>query len=145
MGKRNVKDTIKLTVIGGILFVFIMVAGTIWVGRKASSDSLDAVRKVSLLFMEEMTARREQVVASTLADYIKDLDVAIGLISKEDLASQESLQNYQTRMKQLYALRSLHLLMKTVLSTHPEEQERILTRMLLIIRPLQVLKFLYGT
>jgi len=104
MGKRNVKDTIKLTVIGGILFVFIMVAGTIWVGRKASSDSLDAVRKVSLLFMEEMTARREQVVASTLADYIKDLDVAIGLISKEDLASQESLQNYQTRMKQLYAL-----------------------------------------
>ena len=104
MGKRNVKDTIKLTVIGGILFVVIMVAGTIWAGRKASSDSLDAVRKVSLLFMEEMTARREQVVASTLADYIKDLDVAIGLISKEDLADQESLQNYQTRMKQLYAL-----------------------------------------
>ena len=104
MGKRNVKDTIKFTIIGGTLFAIIMVFGTLWAGRKASTDSLYAVRKVSLLFMEEMTARREQVVASTLSDYIKDLDVAIGLISKEDLASQESLQSYQTRMKQLYGL-----------------------------------------
>ncbi len=101
--KEN-KNTITLTIIGGILFVLIMVIGTIWTGRKASSDSLAAVRKVSLLFMEEMTSRREQVVASTLSDYIKDMDVAIGMISNEDLSSQESLQNYQTRMKQLYDL-----------------------------------------
>ena len=62
------------------------------------------MRNVTLLFMDELANRREQVVASKLNDYINDLDVAVGLLGKEDLASTASLQNYQLRMKQLYGL-----------------------------------------
>ena len=101
--KYNAKY-IRLAVIGGIVFAAIMVFGTIWVGRSASADSSDAVRRVSLLFMGEMTERREQVVASTLEEYISNLDVALGLIQPSDIESIESLQAYQTRMKQLYDL-----------------------------------------
>ena len=54
--------------------------------------------------MDELANRREQVVASKLNDYINDLDVAVGLLEKEDLASTASLQSYQLRMKQLYGL-----------------------------------------
>ena len=86
------------------IIVIILVLGTIFTGRHASGDTEKAVRNVTLLFMDELANRREQVVASKLNDYINDLDVAVGLLSKEDLASTASLQNYQLRMKQLYGL-----------------------------------------
>ena len=44
------------------------------------------------------------MVSATLDDYIRDMDASIGLIEKSDLESKESLQAYQTRMKQLYKL-----------------------------------------
>ena len=86
------------------IIVIILVLGTIFTGRHASGDTEKAVRNVTLLFMDELANRREQVVASKLNDYINDLDVAVGLLGKEDLASTASLQNYQLRMKQLYGL-----------------------------------------
>ena len=86
------------------IIVIILVLGTIFTGRHASGDTEMAVRNVTLLFMDELANRREQVVASKLNDYINDLDVAVGLLGKEDLASTASLQNYQLRMKQLYGL-----------------------------------------
>ena len=86
------------------IIVIILVLGTIFTGRHASGDTEKAVRNVTLLFMDELANRREQVVASKLNDYINDLDVAVGLLEKEDLASTASLQSYQLRMKQLYGL-----------------------------------------
>ena len=56
------------------------------------------------MYLDELAGRREQVVASTLSDYISDMDVAIGMLTAEDLASVEALQEYQLRMKQLYGL-----------------------------------------
>ena len=49
MENTHSNNPIKLTVIGGILFAAIMVIGTMWTGRSAGRDSLDAVHKVSLL------------------------------------------------------------------------------------------------
>ena len=91
------------TIVGPIIAI-ILVLGTIFTGRHASGDTEMAVRNVTLLFMDELANRREQVVASKLSSYINDLDVAVGLLGKEDLASIASLQNYQLRMKQLYGL-----------------------------------------
>ena len=47
---------------------------------------------MSLLYLNELAERREQVVAARLADYISDLDVAVGLIGKENFKSIETLQ-----------------------------------------------------
>ncbi|MBQ9504052.1 MAG: hypothetical protein IJU93_03500, partial [Lachnospiraceae bacterium] len=104
MDYGNNRGLWQAVIIGGVLFAAIMVFGTIWTGRTASRDSLEGVRKVSLLFMGEMTERREQVVSSTLDEYAKDIDVALGILTKNDLSSADNLQAYQVRMKQLYGL-----------------------------------------
>ncbi len=95
---------IQAAAIGSLIVVVILIIGTIWTGRSASHDTEKAVRNVSLLYLDELAGRREQVVSATLNDYINDLDAAIGLLEKSDLESKESLQAYQTRMKQLYDL-----------------------------------------
>ena len=93
-----------IAITGSIVVALILILGTIWTGRSASRDTEQAVRNVSLLYLDELAGRREQVVASTLSDYINDMDVALGLLTKEDLSSIDSLQAYQLRMKQLYGL-----------------------------------------
>ncbi|WP_294427870.1 response regulator [uncultured Treponema sp.] len=98
------KRNLKISLLGGIAVVIILVGGTFLTGRSSSSDTGQAVRTVSLLFMTELTSRREQVVAKTLSDYITDMDIALGLMEKDDISSVEKLQAYQARMKQLYGL-----------------------------------------
>ena len=94
----------QAAVVGCLIVAAILIIGTIWTGKSASRDAEKAVRNVSLLYLDELAGRREQVVASVLEEYINDMDVAIGLIEKNDLASIENLQTYQSRMKQLYGL-----------------------------------------
>ncbi|MBQ8007083.1 MAG: hybrid sensor histidine kinase/response regulator, partial [Lachnospiraceae bacterium] len=104
MKKSNIRSITTLAVIGGILVALVLNIGTVWTGRSASRDTEQAVRNVSLLYLDELAGRREEVVASTLSDYISDMDVALGLLTEEDLSSTENLQAYQLRMKQLYGL-----------------------------------------
>ena len=104
MSRRSNKNTMLVAIIGSIIVVLILVTGTYWTGRSARRDTETAVRNVSLFYLDELAGRREQVVESTLNDYISDMDVAIGMLEKEDLSSIESLQAYQLRMKQLYGL-----------------------------------------
>ncbi|MBR1623747.1 MAG: hybrid sensor histidine kinase/response regulator, partial [Pseudobutyrivibrio sp.] len=104
MGKKGKQNTMLVAIIGGIIVAMVLVFGTIWSGRSAGKATEAAVRNVSLLYLDELAGRREQVVASKLSDYINDLDVAIGMMTSEDLSSVESLQSYQLRMKQLYNL-----------------------------------------
>ncbi|MBQ7514905.1 MAG: response regulator [Schwartzia sp.] len=101
-GKKN--DVMRAAIIGSIILAVVLVLGTLWSGRNASRDTEKAVREVSLLYLDELAGRREQVVASTLSGYIRNLDIAIGLLEKDDLKNVASLQAYQARMKQLYGL-----------------------------------------
>jgi len=104
MKKQNNKFTMRTAIIGTLIVALILIPGTFWMGQSASKDTEAAVRNVSLLYLDELAGRREQVVASTLNDYINDMDIAIGLMEKEDLSSTEKLQTYQARMKQLYGV-----------------------------------------
>lgn len=104
MDEQKNRSVMTVAVIGGISVVVILLFGTIWMGRSASRDTETAVRNVSLLYLDELAERREQVVASTLSDYISDMDIALGLMEKDDLKNTESLHRYQTKMKQLYGL-----------------------------------------
>ncbi len=95
---------IQSGVIGSIIVAIFLVLGTFWTGQNASRDTEKAVHTVSLRYLGELSERREQVVASTLQGFVSSMDVAIGLLTKEDLQSVASLQAYQARMKQLYHL-----------------------------------------
>ncbi len=44
----------------------ILIFGTIWLGKVAGRDTEKAVRNVSLLYLDELAVRREQVVSSKL-------------------------------------------------------------------------------
>ena len=60
----------KAALIGGVIVAVILVFGTMWMGRIAKKDTEDAVRSVSLLYLDELAGRREQVVASNLKNSI---------------------------------------------------------------------------
>ena len=94
----------KEFIIGALVVVVILIAGTFWMGNSVSQDNEEAVRTVSLLYLDELAGRREQVVAGKLSDYINDMNIAMDLLEKDDLSSVEKLQAYQAKMKQLYGL-----------------------------------------
>ncbi|MBE6479472.1 MAG: hypothetical protein E7Z98_03045, partial [Olsenella sp.] len=91
--------------VGGAIVTLILVAGTIWMGRAASSDTEQAVRSVSMLYLDELAGRREQVVASNLQAQVSSTQTAVDLMEADDLVSVESLAAYQARMKQLFGLK----------------------------------------
>ncbi len=98
------KNTALIAIIGALLVLAIFVLGTIWTSNNATQDANDAVRSVSLLYLDELAGRREQVVASNLQQSIDVIDTAIELMDEDDLSSMESLQAYQERMQRLYNL-----------------------------------------
>ncbi len=97
-------NVVTIAAIGCFIIAVILTITTYGLGKVASNDTKEAVRNVSLLYLNELAGRREQVVSSALDQYVNDLDVALGLITEDDLESKESLQEYQLRIKQLYGL-----------------------------------------
>ena len=101
--KRKNKVTV-IALIGGVAVILIIVFGTLWIGQSAREDSQEVARTVSLLYLDELAGRREQVVADNLQGRIGDLNTALELMSAEDLSDVEHLQAYQARMKKLFKL-----------------------------------------
>ena len=104
MNNRKNGGILWAAVIGAIVIASILVFGTIWVSRRAERDTEDAVRSVSLLYLDELAGRREQVVADNLSDNIDVISIAIDLMTDDDLSDAEHLQAYQARMKRLFNL-----------------------------------------
>ena len=95
---------IKIAVIGSILIALILVVSTLWMVQTAKRDNEIAVKTVSLMYLDELAGRREQVVDNNLQNRIRDLRTAVGLMDEENLSDLDHLQAYQSRMKQLYVL-----------------------------------------
>ncbi|MBR2663048.1 MAG: response regulator [Clostridia bacterium] len=91
-------------IIGGLILALILVLGTLWIGRTASQSTEDAVRMVSLMYLDELAGRREQVVESNLRKQIRDTEMALSLMTPEDLSDKAHLELYQARIKALYDL-----------------------------------------
>ena len=95
-------NTVMVSLISGIAVIFVFIIGMLWVGRSTRDDTMKAVRSVSLLYLDELAGRREQVVESNLKNRIEDIHIAVSLMTESDLGDSEHLQAYQARMKQLY-------------------------------------------
>ena len=98
------KNTVTIGIIGGVIVMLILVLGTIFMGMAARRDTEQAVRSVSLLYLDELAGRREQVVANNLQGRIGDIEAALELLTPEDLQDEAHLQAYQARMKRLFLL-----------------------------------------
>ncbi|MBQ9262915.1 MAG: response regulator [Clostridia bacterium] len=97
-------NTAVIAVIGGLIVTLALVLTTVWMGRSAGKDSEEAVRTVSLLYLDELAGRREQVVAENLKDRIFDMRTALDLMTEEDLQDEAHRQAYQKKMKALFIL-----------------------------------------
>ena len=104
-GNRERKSgTFTITIAGALMLLGILFFGTVWMGNNARQDTEAAVRSVSLLYLDELAGRREQVVAENLQDNIERINTALELLNEEDLSDEEHLKRYQFRMKQLFHL-----------------------------------------
>ena len=97
-------NTTAVAVLGAVIITVVLVFSTIWMGQSAGRDTEDAVRSVSLLYLDELAGRREQVVAENLKDRIFDMRTALDLMTEEDLQDEAHRQAYQKRMKALFIL-----------------------------------------
>ena len=104
MKKTFNKKGLCAAVIGGVLIAAILILGMFWSGQRARQDAEDAVSSVSRLYLDELTGRREQVVASALERNIRNMQTAVSLLTEDDLSDTAHLQAYQQRMRQLYTL-----------------------------------------
>ena len=104
---KNVRATriTLITVIGILLIIaFVLIGGTVWMGQSAHKDTFEAVRSVSLLYLDELAGRREQVIEEKLGDNTAIINVANELITDEDLSDLKHMRAYQRKMKQLFHL-----------------------------------------
>ena len=101
----NSRKPIRTIVATGVaIILLLLVAGTIYMSHAARLDTERAIRKVSLLYLDELAGRREQVVEANLDNRIETIEIAVGLMTDEDLATEGNRQAYQARMKALYHL-----------------------------------------
>ena len=94
----------KMIFLGALIVALILLFGTMSTGRRASEDTKEAVQSVSMLYLDELAGRREQVVASNLQDSIENITIAVGQMTENDLQDIEHFRAFQARMKQLYDL-----------------------------------------
>lgn len=59
-------NTARITILCSLIIAVIMVLGTIWSGQSAKKDTEQAARTVSILYLDELAGRREQVVENNL-------------------------------------------------------------------------------
>ena len=90
--------------IGGVVLLAILLLGTMWMGHSARKDTEAAVRSVSLLYLDELAGRREQVVADNLREKINVIQTALDLMTEEDWSDGAHLQAYQKKIKSLFHL-----------------------------------------
>ena len=93
-----------MSVAGGLIVMLILVFGTIWIGQNARRDTEAAARSVSLLYLDELAGRSEQVVAENLQDRVSDMRTALELMTADDLMDAAHRQAYQVKMKALFGL-----------------------------------------
>lgn len=102
---RNKKGNITvIAIIGAALVIVILVFGTIWIGQSAGKDTQKVARSVSLLYLDELAGRREQVVSDNIQRRIGDMETALELMTEDDFRDEEHLKQYQAKMKRLFTL-----------------------------------------
>ena len=104
MESRRRTRNMLAAVVGIVILAVILIGGTVWTGRSAHRDATEAAHSVSLLYLDELAGRREQVVEDNLKDNIRVIQIALGLLKDEDLSDLEHMRAYQREIKQLFSL-----------------------------------------
>ena len=75
MKKERFIHVKPIYLIAGLIALLFIVIGSVYLSKKASDDTDEAVRKVSHLYLDELSGRREQVVENNLKSKFDDMQV----------------------------------------------------------------------
>ncbi|MCR4875846.1 MAG: hypothetical protein K5922_01590 [Clostridiales bacterium] len=104
MESKRRTSNLLIVIIGSVILAGILLGSTFLMGQKAHQDASDAARSVSMLYLEELAGRREQVVEDSLNDSINVIQIALGLLDGDDLSDLDHMRAYQREIKQLFNL-----------------------------------------
>jgi signal transduction histidine kinase/DNA-binding response OmpR family regulator len=104
MEGKHKNRTILVTVASIVILVALLAGGMVLLAGNAHKDALDAARSVSLLYLDELAGRREQVVEDNLNNNINVIDIAIQMLTEEDLSDLSHMRDYQRRVKKFFSL-----------------------------------------
>ena len=104
MEGKHKNRTILVTVASIVILVALLAGGMVLLAGNAHKDALDAARSVSLLYLDELAGRREQVVEDNLNNNINVIDIAIQILTEEDLSDFSHMRDYQRRVKKFFSL-----------------------------------------
>ena len=104
MEGKHKNRTILVTVASIVILVALQAGGMVLLAGNAHKDALDAARSVSLLYLDELAGRREQVVEDNLNNNINVIDIAIQILTEEDLSDLSHMRDYQRRVKKFFSL-----------------------------------------
>ena len=97
--QKSENSVLRVAIAAGLIVAVILVIGTVLMGRGVANDTEAAIHSVSMLYLDELAGRREQVVAANLATNVRNLEAAVGLMDEHDTADDEHLQAFQTEIK----------------------------------------------
>ncbi len=100
--EKKSNNTLAVAVAGFLLVALLLVVGTMLMGRSAAEGTDSAVRSVSLLYLDELASRREQVVEDRLKDNVSRIGIAVSLMTEDHLRDIGSRQAFQSRMQRLF-------------------------------------------
>ncbi len=116
MESKRKNRTVLVTVLGSTALAVILIGGIFLMAGSAHRDATDAAHSVSLLYLDELAGRREQVVEDKLNSNIQVIRVALEMLDDEDLSDLDHLRNYQRRVKRFSTWSALPSWMKTAWS-----------------------------
>ena len=102
-GRRKIRTWLVIAA-GVLVLAGILAGGTLLVSHSAHRDASNAAHSVSLLYLEELAGRREQVVENNLQGSVSTMRAAVAMITEEDFSDLIHMQAYQRRMKLLFSL-----------------------------------------
>ena len=97
MKEQGNNSTLRMLILISLIMAVLVVVGTMWMGHNAREANDEAVRAVSVFFMDELAGRREQVVSTNLRNSIDDMENAISLMTEDDLKDEKHLQEGNRR------------------------------------------------
>ena len=77
MDEKRTNSTVRIAAVGAALVAAILILGTIWTGRSARKDTVDAVRSVSMLYMDELAGRTDGIIEVGIFQGEKDMNITV--------------------------------------------------------------------
>ena len=91
MGTSKRNHFTRIAIGGAAIVALVLILGTVWMGRSAAKGTETAVHSVSLLYLEELAGRREQVVEDSLKSDISVIQTSVSLMRYTPILAGQSI------------------------------------------------------